>query len=282
MRRFTVSGRSAFTFTAICKLIAAVTLIFALTGETIAQETTTIQPKNNVLKKKFSTRKAARVSISFLGGFSYVLSSANGDGSGFKANYISNTTTFTGSDLGMQQGYGAMILGRFAVNRKKTLRVTGNIGYNLFYNKFDTKLNRTMWNVFNIGPGIEYNFTPKEKQRLFVGGEINYSLMFGAWQSNITYPDGFQSNIYTKFKPASRFGAAITTGMEFKLSKRLDLVVAIRGVWSNIFPKQNYASSEAYNTYMNDSSDKNGILLNGKKDVFFLQLVTGLTLPLMY
>lgn len=289
MRRFTVSNpavsenKVVFGRTASwCKWLLGAILILALTGDGISQQTTTtIQPKSNKIKK-LSPRKPARISISFLGGFSYVLSSANGDGGGFRANYINGTSTFTSSDLGMQQGYGAMFLGRFAINKKRSLRITGNIGYNFFYNKFDSKLNRTMWNVLNIGPGIEYNFAPKEKERLFVGAELNYSLMFGAWQSNITYPDGFVSNIYTKFKPASRFGAAITTGMEFKLSRRLDLVVAVRGVWSNIFPKQNYTSAEAYSTYLNDSSDKNGIVLNGKKDVFFLQLVTGLTLPISY
>lgn len=284
MRRVTVSNQ------AVCeryrsinniRLLLCAVLFLAICGDAFSQQTTTtVQPKTNLVKKY--KKRVPKVTLSFLGGFNYVLSSANGDASGFKANYVSNTTTFTGSDLGMQQGYGAMVLGRFTVNKKKTLRVTGNIGYSLFYNKFDTKLNRTLWNVFNIGPGIEYNFTPREKQRLFVGAELNYSLMFGAWQSNITYPDGYVSNIYTKFKPASRFGAAITTGMEFQLSKKLDLVVALRGVWSNIFPKQNYTSAEAYSTYMNDSGDKNGIVLNGKKDVLFLQLVTGLTLPLKY
>lgn len=231
------------------------------------------------------SRKAPKISISFLGGFSYVLSKANGDASGFKAVYNSNLSggnIFTANDLGMQQGYGALVTGKYALGKKRKLRVTGSLGYNLFYNKFDSKRNRTMWNIFNIGPGIEYNFDPKQKERLYVGYELNYSLMFGAWQSDIVYPDGFKSNIYTKFKPSSRLGMAITAGMEFRVTRKMNMVVALRGVWSNLFPKNNYESSQAYETYMNDSGNSNNIQLSGRKDILFMQIVTGISLPVSY
>ncbi len=258
----------------IISLILALT--FGFTGNLFSQVT-------NTQKLKLSGRRVPKISISFLGGFSYVLSRANGDGRGFTAVYKpTGGNIFTAENLGMQQGYGVMAMGKIAVDKKRKLRVTGNLGYNLFYNTYDNKNNRTMWNLINLGTGIEYNFAPKQKERLFVGAELNYSVMFGAWQSDIVYPNKYVSNIYTKFKPASRFGAAITTGMEFRLSKKMDLVVALRGVWSNIFPKQNYEATEPYVTYINDSSSKNGIELNGKKDILFMQIVTGITLPISY
>lgn len=235
------------------------------------------------VKKKSSLSKVPRFSLSFTGGFNYVLSRANGDGSGFNAVYSNNGgSAFTANDLGMQQGYGLMAAGKYALGKKKKFRVTGNLGYNMFYNTYDSKNNRTIWNIVNLGSGIEYNFSPKQKERLFAGIELNYSIIFGAWQSDITYPDNSVSNIYTKFKPANRIGGAVTAGMEFRLSKKMDLVVAIRGVWSNIFPKNNYESADAYNIYINDSGNKNGIELNGSKDIIFLQIVTGITIPLSY
>lgn len=257
------------------RVIIIVILVMGMHGGAFSQN------QNPV--KKFSSRKAPKISISFLGGFNYVFSRANGDGSGFKASYDpAGGNVFVAENLGMQQGYGVMTIGKFAVDKKRKLRVTGNLGYSLFYNTFDTKRNRTIWNIINIGSGIEYNFSPKQKEKLFVGCEANYSILFGAWQSDITYPDNSVSNIYTKFKPASRFGVAVTTGMEIKINRKIDLVFALRGVWSNIFPKQNYESTEPYLTYINDSQNKNGIELKGSKDIVFMQILTGITLPISY
>jgi hypothetical protein len=104
--------------------------------------------------------------------------------------------------------------------------------------------------------------------------------MFGAWQSDITYPDGFVSNIYTKFSPTSRLGMAATAGMEFRLSKKTDLTVAIRGMWVNAFPKQNSYTDEPYQTYTNDSRDNSGIQFDDTKEIIFMQAVIGITLPI--
>jgi hypothetical protein len=262
-------------------IIVILSLSIISAESTYSQQNTPTTPLQKSIK--LSMRKVPKYSVSFMGGFSYVLSRANGDASNFKAQFTpGNGNIFTADNLGMQQGYGAMVVGKAALGKKRKFRVTGNIGYNLFYNTYDNKLNRTMWNLLNLGTGIEYNFAPKEKERLFVGAEVNYSVMFGAWQSDIIYPDNSVSNIYTKFKPASRFGLALTSGMEFRVSRKMDIVVALRGVWSNIFPKQNYESTQPYVAYMNDSGDKNGIQLNGKKDIFFIQIVTGVTLPISY
>ena len=143
-------------------------------------------------------------------------------------------------------------------------------------------MNRTRWNIIDLGAGVEYNFTPKQKESIFVGYSLNYNLMFGAWQSDITYPDNSVSNIYTKFKPASRLGMSATAGMQFRLNRKTDFLVALKGVWVNVIPKQNYYTDEAYQTYINDSGNKNGIELEGRKNIIYLQIVVGIILPLRY
>lgn len=237
-------------------------------------------------QQKFKTkieRKVPKVSIAINGGFGYVLGTANGEGKDFSSNY--NTTggnVFTGPNLGMQQGYGIGVTAKFVVSKNKKLSVTGLTGFNLFYNSEDRGLNRTRWNIINLGAGVEYNFTPKQRESMFVAADLNYNLMFGAWQSNITYPDGYKSNIYTNFKPASRLGMSVTTGMQFKLNKRADFFVALKGVWVNLIPKQNYYTNESYSTYINDSGNSNGIELNGRKEILYLQVVAGVNIPLRY
>lgn len=233
------------------------------------------------VKTKTSIR-VPKISIAFFGGFSYMLGSANGNAANFDATYKEVGNIYTGTNLGMQQGYGGMVVGKFAINKKKKWLVTANLGYNFFYNTYDTKMRRTLWNLFNLGGGMEYHFNPKQRERLFVGAELNYNLLFGGWQSYHTYPDNSVSNIYTRFNPASRLGMALTTGMEFRLSRKTDLVVALRGVWSNIVPKQNFESNEPFYTYINDSGNNNGIELDGKKNIIFMQVVVGISLPISY
>lgn len=228
-------------------------------------------------------RRVPKISLMIGGGFGYVLSSASGDGTEFKSLYnTSGGNVFTGKNLGMQQGYAINLTAKFLVSKNKKLSVTGNTGYNLFYNSEDKGMNRTRWNILNFGAGVEYNFTPKQRESVFIGADINFNVMFGAWQSNITYPDGYKSNIYTKFKPASRLGASATAGMLIKLNRRSDLFVAIKGVWANIIPKNNYYTDEAYSTYINDSGNSNGIELSGKKDIIYLQVIAGVNIPIRY
>lgn len=230
-----------------------------------------------------NVRKVPRVSISVTGGFSYVLSSANGDGRGFSSLYnTQNGNIFNAKNLGMQEGYGLGLTSKFVVSKNKKLSVTGAMGYNMFYNTVDNGMNRTRWNIINLGAGVEYNFSPKQKESLFMGYSLDYNLMFGAWQSNIVYPDGSLSNIYTKFKPASRLGMSATAGMQFRFIKKTDFMVALRGVWVNVIPKQNYYTNEAYSTYINDSGNNNGIELDGRKNIIYLQIVMGVILPLRY
>lgn len=255
------------------KLILAV--ILALSSLNLSFSQQKVKTKSSV--------KIPKYSISFMGGFGYVLGSANGDGKGFISLYnLPGGHLFNSNNLGMQQGYGLMTVGKAALGKKRKFRLTGTLGYNLFYNSEDRGKNRTKWSLFNLGTGIEYCFNPKQRERLFIGGELNYTLMFGAWQSDITYPDMYVSNIYTKFKPMSRFGASAGAGMEFRLSKKMDLIVGIKGVWVNIIPKQNSYTSAAYETYINDSKSNSGIQFSNRKNIIYMQVFTGITLPISY
>ena len=65
-------------------------------------------------------RKVPKVSISVSGGFSYVLSSANGDGRGFSSLYNTNNgNVFNSKNLGMQEGYGIDIAGKYVISKNK-------------------------------------------------------------------------------------------------------------------------------------------------------------------
>lgn len=137
-------------------------------------------------------------------------------------------------------------------------------------------MNRTRWQIFNVGFGTEFSFKPKSLNKPFVGVELLYTLMWGAWQSNVTFPDNSVSNIYTKFHPAQRLGLALMTGMEFKTSRNTGFLLALRGVWVNIAPKQTYYSDYFYNSYINDAEKTLGNITNKTKQIFFIQLMAGM------
>ena len=235
------------------------------------------------ISKKNYPVKVPRYSITFTGGYGYVFGSASGDVKDFLTNYGTQPgVIFRPENLGMKSGFGLETKGRYALGKKKKFRVTGSLGYNLFYNTQNGGRNRTKWSIFNLGAGMEYSFTPKQKERVFTGLELNYNLMFGAWQSDIRYPDNSLSNIYTKFLPASRLGLTAIAGMEFRLNKKMDLSVGIKGVWVNAFPKRNFYIEDGYETYVNDSKNYDGIEFKSSKQIIYFQVVAGITLPLSY
>lgn len=252
-------------------LILIIILINILTEVTFSQQK---------IKASY-IRKVPKISLIVTTGFSYCVGSANGEGTDFKSIYNpEGGNIFNSKNLGMQEGYGLNLTGKFVISKNKKLSIICDLGYIHFYNSTDKGLNRTRWNLFNFGGGVQYNFTPKEKESVYLNFLLNYNLLFGAWQSNITYPDGYVSNIYTKFNPASRFGISASAGMQIKLSKKTDLVFSIKGAWANIFPKSNYYSNRVFYSYINDSGNSNGIEMENKKNIIYLQINAGIVFPL--
>jgi hypothetical protein len=122
--------------------------------------------------KTKSTVKIPKYSISIMAGFSYMLGSANGDVKTFTSAY--NTPggdIFNAKSLGMQQGYGLMVTGKSALGKKRKFRITGTLGYNLFYNTEDRGKNRTKWSLFNLGAGADIVLT-RSKKKEYLSGSV--------------------------------------------------------------------------------------------------------------
>jgi len=230
----------------------------------------------NVIKKSVS-KKPAKFILGAVIGYNYVLGNANGSVSSFRyayepytdINYLSTT------DYGMQQGAGITVYGKGAINKKRKFYFIGELGYNIFYNTKNNGTNRTKWSIFNLGAGMEFNQKTAPNNKFFVNLQLQYSLIFGGWQSDITYPDNYVSNIYVRISPASRIGLSLGSGMEFKTSKKSYLTVGIRGVWSNVIPKGNGYSGTVYTSDINDYGSGNSVELNSSKQIIFMQLFTG-------
>jgi len=211
-------------------------------------------------------------------GYNFVIGSAYGDVINFSMNNVENTAgmVFDPTSFGMQQGGGFTFFAKQSANRKRNLYYTEEVGYNLFYNTHEKGVYRTKWNIFDFGAGMEFRNRSTSRNVVFFGLQLQYSLIFGGWQSNITFPDNSISNAYVIIKPASRFGLSLSTGMEFKASKKSFMVIGLKGTWANLFPKSYFSSPLPYDTNLNDGKNSERAGYSNKKEIIFIQLFTGL------
>ncbi|MGH2575859.1 MAG: hypothetical protein ACRDFC_09195 [Ignavibacteria bacterium] len=229
---------------------------------------------------KKTPRKAPKFTLSVALNYNYAMSKAYGDVTGFSAIYDSTKGgyIFNANNYGMQQGGGIQAVGKLALGKKRRVKLTLNLGYNLFINSASSGVYETQWHLFSTSAGIEYNFSPKSRFRSFIGYELVYTIMFGSWTTNFNTTTAV-SNYKVKFNAAHRFGMAVNSGIEFRLTRRTGLLLGYRAVWANIMPKQNNVSSTPYlcECYINDSKDDNGININFRKQVVYLQVLAGVS-----
>ncbi len=228
------------------------------------------------------TQNMPKYNLSFVLGYNYALGNANGDPSGINLVYDNtvNHGYFVTRNFGMQQGGSITALGKMAVDRRRQLRLTGALGYSIFYNSESNGQNRSKWSIFTLGAGTEYVLRRSGNSRPFVNFELDYNLMFGGWQTNVTYPDNYRSNVYVRFLPTSRLGISLGSGAEFIINRKTYLVAGIRGIWSNILPKQGSSEQSPYELYINDSRSTGGSIVTSTKQVITMQIYSGLSFNL--
>jgi hypothetical protein len=211
-------------------------------------------------------------------GYNFVVGSANGEATGFSMtnNGTEGDHVFNPQNYGMEQGGGLTVFGKQSINKKRNLYFTGELGYNLFYNTHQNSSYRTKWSIFDLGAGIEFRNRSTPRNTVFIGTQLQYSLIFGGWQTNVTFPDNSVSNVYVKVKPTSRVGISLSTGMEFKSGKKSFLVIGLKGTWANLLPKTTNSTVHPYETNLNDAQIINGDDQTRSKDIIFMQFFMGL------
>ena len=228
---------------------------------------------------KYTITKPPKLTLTFALSYNYALSRAYGDirSSAVIFDTLTNGLVFTGKNYGMLQGGSVMANGKLAVDKRRKIRLTLNLGYSLFYNTAFDNIYKNQWHLFSGAFGMEYNFAPKARYRPYIGYELMYTLMFGGWQFGVTEKDGSLSVYYLKFRPAHRFGMAFNSGVEYMINKKIGVTFGGRIVWVNVAPKQNNISYELKKAYINDAMDDKGIT-GSRKQIVYFQFVGGLSL----
>jgi len=185
----------------------------------------------------------------------------------------------------MKTGFNLGLTGKYAVDKKQSIRIT--LGGS--YNKFSVNDNYTHTNDINIHSnisiisaslGAEYSFTPKDKTRPFVGLDLTGNFFSGETTETVTAPDttqtdhsGIGSNTY-KLASASRFGIAIGGGVDVSFNETVGAVFGIKYNFANLIGKE-YIPSSAIGEYnLNDKG--NGSL--SSRNISYLQVYLGVSL----
>jgi hypothetical protein len=229
---------------------------------------------------KYVVSKPPKFTLTFALSYNYALSRAFGDLTNCTVLYdpLTEGRVFAGQNYGMLQGGSVMSIGKLAVDKRRKIRLTLNLGYSLFYNTALDNVYKNQWHLFSGAFGMEYNFAPKARYRPYIGYELMYTLMFGGWQYGITEASGTLAVYYRKFKPAHRFGMAFNSGVEYMINQRIGVTFGGRIVWANVVPKQNRISYDPNYLYINDAKSDNGVDIGFRKQIVYFQFVGGVSL----
>lgn len=171
---------------------------------------------------------------------------------------------YDGESFGADKGYGASILSKIILNERGSLRFTQSLSYNrLLSYTFGTKETvadngRANYNCFTGGLGFEYNFTPAHRFKIFMGAELNASLINGdvkVWFENRGI--GTPYNEEYKVTNTFRIGYGIVIGSEYLINDGFGLNVGARLLNVNALLKDSKGTNTDTEFQLRDKADPN-------------------------
>jgi hypothetical protein len=189
----------------------------------------------------------------------------------------------TGRTLGSDKGFGVNLIGKISLDNSSHLRLNISAKYNklvsYLFGKSSTLADRgeSKFNIFTGGMGLENNFTPNHKVKLYLGGEVLFSSLSGnatLWVENKPY------TAYTydvKIKPSFRIGAGLFAGAEYLVSESFGLNLGFNLSHLNLFFKQanDYTDSTEISLIDDENVNNPTSLYEGKKQLVYYSINAG-------
>jgi len=188
--------------------------------------------------------------------------------------------TYNGSSFGADKGYGAGLISKISLHKSGNLRFTQSISYNrLLTYTFGDKENiadrgKSEYNCFTGGLGLECNFTPTKKFKIYVGSELNISLING----NVTvwFNPALSDTTY-KILNSLRGGFGLSIGGEYLLSDNFGLHLGARFINANFIGKKSEGSNSDMEFKLRDAADPNLKFAGDKNKSFsFYNILLGI------
>lgn len=189
---------------------------------------------------------------------------------------------YKGETFGGDKGFGGGILSKISFGKKGYFRFTQSLNYNRIQTyTFGTKTNladigKASFNIFTAGLGIEYNFTPAHRFKIYISGEINTSMINGdlrVWFRNINNPPPTDSSF--TIKNSFRIGYGLMIGSEFILTSRFGLNIGARLTNANALLRNSSGTNTDKEFELRDKDDPN-LNFAGNKNFAFYTIMAGI------
>ncbi len=186
----------------------------------------------------------------------------------------------------IKQGLNFGLTGKYALGKKRNLRINLGFDYNMFSQNKDysrtsgTITAKNKMNIINIAAGVEYAFQPKGKINPYIGLDLGAYLYSG--NAEISGVTGADTNIVRNgkldLKSASRFGGAIGAGIEFALSKQIGANLGFKYHMANLIGKDYDTTGAVANEYrLDDGKHTSGAITHASKNIGYLQISAGIS-----
>lgn len=191
---------------------------------------------------------------------------------------------YDGESFGADKGYGASVLSKIILNERGSIRFTQSLTFNrLLSYTFGTKETvadngRANYNCFTGGLGFEFNFTPAHRFKIYMGTELNASLINGdvkIWFENRGI--GTPYNEEYKVTNTFRMGYGIILGSEYLIHDGLGLNLSARLLNVNALLKDSKGTNNDTEFQLRDKADPNlKFAGNRNKNFSFYSIMAGI------
>ncbi len=191
-------------------------------------------------------------------------------------------TVYDGETFGADKGYGASILSKIILNDRGSIRFTQSLTYNrLLSYTFGSKTTladngRANFNCFTGGLGFEYNFTPAHKFKIYMGAELNASMINGDIKVWFENRGGTPSDSSWTISNSFRMGYGFIIGSEYLINDNFGLNIGARLLNTNAFLKNSEGSNSDTEFKLRDKADPNlKFAGNNNKSFSFYSIMAG-------
>lgn len=194
-----------------------------------------------------------------------------------------SVNVYDGETFGADKGYGASVLSKITLNERGSIRFTQSLTYNriLSYTFGDKKTvaddGKANYNCFTGGLGLEYNFTPAHRFKIFMGAEMNASMINGDINVWFYVPGGSNYNESYKVTNSFRIGYGLQIGSEYLVNENFGLNLGVRLINANAFLKEAKGTNADTEFKLRDDIDPNlKFAGNNKKSFSFYSIMAGI------
>jgi len=190
-------------------------------------------------------------------------------------------TVYEGESFGADKGYGLSAISKIILTERGHLRFIQSLTYNrLLSYTFGDKTTiadngKANYNCFTGGLGMEYNFTPAHRFKIYMGGELNASMINGdikIWFNNNGLPFSEEYKVTNSF----RMGYSLVLGSEYLINDNFGLNLAARLINANAFLKKAKGTNADSDFELRDGIDPDlKFAGNNKKSFAFYSIMAG-------